>query len=191
MKIVQPDPQGIALAVEALRAGEVVLYPTETVYGLAVDPFSPAALRKLMQVKGRPEDKALLLIVADEHQLGEVAQDIGPRTRLCIERFWPGPLSLILPARPGLPPEIVGPGNTICARCPGFETARELAAAFGHPITSTSANAAGEAAAVSVEEVTLSGVAVAIDAGKLAHSPPSTIFNAETGQVLRKGAVTP
>jgi L-threonylcarbamoyladenylate synthase len=190
VKVVAPDAAGIALAAEALRAGEVVLYPTETVYGLAVDPFSPAALRKLFQVKGRPDDKSILLIVADEHQLDHIANDIGPQSRACMRRFWPGPLSLILPARPGLLREVVGPHNTICARCPGLAAARDLAAVFGRPITSTSANLSGEAPIISVNEVALEGISVAIDGGTLGSQPPSTIFDAETGKILRQGSVT-
>jgi len=182
-------PASLARAVQALREGEIVAYPTETVYGLAVDPFNPEALARLFSAKGRDREKAILLIVGDEAHLERVAARISPRTRSYMDAFWPGPLSLLLPKAPGLP-EALAPGlDRICVRCPGNEIARGLCNAFGGPLTSTSANASGEAPAQSLAALTLPGVALGLDAGTLPDSLPSTILDAETGKILREGAV--
>lgn len=190
MKIVLPDPEGIQQASDALRAGEIVAYPTETVYGLGVDPHNPRALERLFDAKGRAERHPVLLIVDDIAQLKRVADSIPPRAAELMARFWPGPLSLLLPAVPGLSEMLLGPDGRICVRCPACDTARALCQAFGGPLTSTSANRSGDPPAHSVAELGLPGVALAIDGGILPPSLPSTVYDPETGEVLREGAIS-
>lgn len=190
MKTVPPDASGLAEAAAVLAAGGVVAYPTETVYGLAVDPFSEGAIDRLFAAKGRPESNPILLIVADEGQLACVAAEISPQARRCIDGFWPGPLSLLFPKTAEVPSRITAGGNTVCVRCPGSAIARELCRAFGGPLTSTSANRSGEAPARALEELDLDGVALAIDGGRLGDAPPSTVYDPGTDRVLREGGIT-
>jgi L-threonylcarbamoyladenylate synthase len=190
VRTVAPDASGLAEAAAALLAGEVVAYPTETVYGLAVDPFSEGAIDRLFAAKGRPESNPILLIVADEGQLARVAAEISMLARRCIDGFWPGPLSLLFPKTPDLPLRITAGGNSVCVRCPGSVIARDLCRAFGGPLTSTSANRSGEPPARAFDELELDGVALALDGGRLGDAPPSTVYDPETDRVLREGGIT-
>jgi len=189
MKRVPPTAEGISEAAALIRAGEVVAYPTETVYGLAVDPFSAEAVRRLFQVKGRADANPVLLIAADLGQVAELAAPISTRARACMERFWPGPLSLVLPKRDCVSDALCAGSLKVCVRVPAHEVARALCAAAGHPVTSTSANRSGEAPARSAAEIDLPGVALCIDGGLLAQSAPSTVYDPDTDVVFREGAV--
>lgn len=190
MKTVPPDTSGLAEAAAVLAAGGVVAYPTETVYGLAVDPFSEAAIDRLFAAKGRPESNPILLIVADESQLARLAADISPQARRCIDAFWPGPLSLLFPKAAGVPSRITAGGSMVCVRCPGSVIARELCRAFGGSVTSTSANRSGQPPARDLGELDLDGVALAIDGGRLGDAPPSTVYDPQADRVLREGGIT-
>ncbi len=184
------QPESIQDAVATLRKGGIVAYPTETVYGLAVDPYNLHALDLLFSAKGRNREKAILLIVADQAQLADVTATVSPRAQALIDAFWPGPLSILFPKHPELP-EALAPGlDKICVRCPGADVARALCAAFGGAITSTSANASGEAPIARLADLHLPHIALGLDGGTLAPSPPSTIVDAETGEVLREGVVS-
>jgi len=177
-------------AAAALRDGDIVAYPTETVYGLGVNPFNAEAMERLFAAKGRDRDQAVLLIVADDTQLDRVAAEISPRARAFMNAFWPGPLSLLLPRHPALP-ETIAPGKAkICVRCPGSAWARSLCMQFGGAITSTSANRSGEPPVTDLHQLDLPGIALGIDAGPLPPSAPSTILDVESGKILRPGAIT-
>lgn len=189
MKIVPPTAEGIEEAVEALKQGEVVAYPTETVYGLGVDPFSEAALERLYRVKARDPNNPVLLIIAGLAQLESVAERISPEAWQCIDAFWPGPLSLLLPKAKGVPDRLCDPAGRVCVRWTANAVAQALCEGFGGPITSTSANRSGEEAARSVEEIRLTGVSVAVDGGRLWASKASTVFDPESRRILREGAV--
>ncbi len=189
MRVVPPTPAGIEAAVDALRRGGLIAYPTETVYGLGADPLNPRALERLFCAKGRDAGKAVLLIIGDIAQLDLFTGPLSARACSFVERFWPGPLSLLLPAAGDVPRSLVGPEAKLCVRCPSCETARALCRAFGGPLTSTSANPAGGQPARSVADLTLPDLAVAVDGGTLPASPPSTIFDPETGRVLREGVI--
>ena len=188
MRIVPADVAGIQEAADAIRHGELVAYPTETVYGLAVNPFMPEAIERLFAAKGRDTAKAILLIVANAAQLEEIA-DIPGGARRCMERFWPGPLSLILPRKPALPDMLTAGGATIGVRCPSSETARALCELVGHAITSTSANLSGEPPARCVADMHVPGVSLALDGGLLNDLPPSTVYDPVARRVLREGAI--
>ncbi len=187
---VQPDTAGIAQAVEALRSGEVVLYPTETVYGLAVDPFNAQAVEKLFKVKGRDADKPVLLIVGNVGQLDTIVSEISPHAKVCMDAFWPGPLTLLLPKTDAVPDSITAGSSKVGVRSPGLDVARALCNTFGGALTSTSANLSGEAPAVSLDGLDLSGVALAIDGGRLDAATPSTLYDPESRVVLREGAIS-
>ncbi|MBI2435718.1 MAG: threonylcarbamoyl-AMP synthase [Candidatus Hydrogenedentes bacterium] len=188
MKILPASDAGIREAVAALRRGAVVGYPTETVYGLAVDPFSERALEALYRVKGRDPRQPVLLIVADESQLGSLTSEVSPEARRLIQAFWPGSLSLLLPPAAEVPATLLGPEGKVCVRCPGAPIARALCAAFSGPLTSTSANLSGAPAARTARAALLPGVALVLDGGTLPESAPSTVVDPDSGEVLREGA---
>lgn len=180
----------IPRAVAALRAGQVIAYPTETVYGLGTDPFNEAATKRLFAAKGRDRSNPILLIVESRDQLSRVTASISKRAAMLMDALWPGPVSLLLPRHPALPEVITAGNDKVCVRCPGLDWARALCKAFGGPVTSTSANRSGEAPVQCLDHLHLPGVSLAFDAGPLGHALPSTIVDAESGQILREGAVT-
>ena len=190
MKIVLPDKAGLAEAARALHKGEVVAYPTETVYGLAVDPLSEPALHRLFQVKQRPQTKPILCIVADETQLTPLVREISSHAHACITKFWPGPLSLLFDKQETVPSLLTAHSDKICLRCPSHTTARNLCAAFGGALTSSSANHSGAPPARSITDLKLDGIAIAIDGGTLPPSPPSTVYDPDTRQIIREGTIT-
>ena len=190
MRIVAPTPEGIRLAAEAIRSGQVVAYPTETVYGLAVCPFSEEAVRRLFAAKGRNPANPVLLLVADGRQLQEVAAGVSPVAAAYAEAFWPGPLSMLLPKSPRLPDILTAGGEKVCVRRTACPIARELCLAVGNAITSSSANRTGLPPGRSLAELDLPDIAVAIDGGTLPPSPPSTVFDPDTGKILRQGVIS-
>ena len=167
-------------AVDALRRGEIVAYPTETLYGLAVDPRQPDAVARLRRVKGREARLGLPLIAGS---LTQVESDLGPLPRLgrrLAETFWPGPLTLIFVPTADLDAGITAADTSVAVRVPGAEPARRLALACGYPITATSANPAGTRPAATGDEVeSLFGAVVSLileQSGAL-QGAPSTIVD--------------
>jgi len=189
MKRLPPTDDGVTAAAAILRAGEVLAYPTETVYGLGVDPRQAAAVQALHDLKGRPEGQPMLLIVAEISQLEGLVAEVPPIAAAFMQRFWPGPLSLLLPAAAGLPPQLLGTGNKLCVRCPAHDLARALCARFRSAVVSTSANRSGEAPATALEHLDLEGIAAALDGGPLEAQAPSTVYDPVENRVLRAGPV--
>jgi len=183
------DAASIAVAAEALRRGEVVAYPTETVYGLGVDPRSPEAVARLFDVKGRAQDQPVLLIIAEPEGVEQIAH-VSAAARRCIDGFWPGPLTLVLPAKGAFPPGVQAPDGTVAVRCPAHPAARAIARAFGGPITSTSANRAGAPPAPRAAAAALDGVFCVLDGGDLPPSAPSTVYAPDRDEILREGAIS-
>jgi L-threonylcarbamoyladenylate synthase len=188
----QPLAHAIAVAVEALRAGRVVAFPTDTLYGLAVDPRRPDAVERLFALKGRDARSAVPLVAATLEQAMLVANFTG-RERQAATAFWPGPLTIVAPANSGVTPEALGGQRTVATRVPAHDIARELARVFGFPITATSANQSGQPAADSADAVAaaLPDVDVLVDAGRAPGGAPSTIISFEDARpiLLREGAV--
>ena len=184
----------LAPAVAALRGGGIVAFPTETFYGLAVDPRFAPAVRKLFALKGRASDRPLPLIAADDRQVAEQVGTMTALARRLASKGWPGPLTLIVPAASSLCSEVhLGTGR-VAVRVPGSSVARALAECAGHAITSTSANMSGHVAASTADEVVEAfgdGIDVLIDAGPSPGGLPSTIVDA-TGTdpiLVRAGAI--
>ncbi len=184
----------VAAAADVLRRGGLVADPTETFYGLGALAGDAGALARLAAAKLRPEGKPLPLLAADLAQVEEVAV-LSPEARRLAARFWPGPLTLVLPARPGLDPAITAGSGTVGIRVPGSEVARALAAAAGGAIVSTSANLSGEpppttpAALSQPLRARLDGV---LDGGPTPGGLPSTVVALEAGgpRLVRAGAVS-
>jgi L-threonylcarbamoyladenylate synthase len=180
-------------AVTILRRGGVVAYPTDTLYGLAVDPRSADAVAKLFSVKARDPGHAIPLIAADAGQVDEAAV-MTPTARRLAEVFWPGPLSLILESRPSITAQVCATDGSVAIRIPASDVARALATGLGFCITSTSANLSGEPPSADPRAVWLSlGDLVddVLDAGRSPGGPPSTIVDARGPGVrlVRAGAV--
>lgn len=190
MKILPPTPEGLSEAAEALFDGGLVAYPTDTVYGLAVDPFIEAAVERLFEAKGRDIHNPILLIIDDEEDLYDVVQEVSDTAAAFIEAFWPGPLSLLLPKSPELPTRVTAGQPKVCVRCPDSEIARDLCRTYGGPLTSSSANRSGQPPALSLDELDVPGVDLAIDGGRLATITPSTVFDPDEFRILRAGAIT-
>jgi len=190
MNFVAPDTAGYEAAAVALRNNDVIAYPTETVYGLGVNPFSEEALDALFAVKARDPERPALLIVATFSQIEDKVRCVSDAARRCMDQFWPGPLSLLLPAVSGLPGRMLDDRGRLCVRCPAHPVARGICRAWGGPITSTSANLSGAPPAQTAAAAGLPGVALVMDGGVLNRQPPSTVYDPETGRVLRQGAIT-
>ncbi len=189
MEILPATTANIRRAAEALRAGEVVAYPTETVYGLGVDPFNEAALERLYAVKRRDPRNPVLLIVSTREQLAPLVARMDGAAKAYADAFWPGPLSLLLPAAPGVLDSLRGPSGKICVRQTSHPIASALCAAFGGAIVATSANISGQPSARCVADVPGAGVSVCIDGGEVGEGIASTVLDAETGAIAREGAI--
>lgn len=189
MLIVQSNDSGIQKAVIALNNNEIVAYPTETVYGLAVNPFSEEAVEKLFQLKGREENKPILLVIGNLKQLDEVVISVSEKAKICIEKFWPGPLSLVLPSVSNLPNKLTAGKGKICVRWTSHPVAQKLALEFGHAITSTSANRSGESPARNVLELPSENISIAIEDISTSSSEVSTVFDPDTGEIFREGVI--
>jgi L-threonylcarbamoyladenylate synthase len=186
------DASAIRDAAQLLRDGRVVAYPTDTLYGLAVDPRNVVAVRRLFELKGRAETSALTLIAADLAQ-AEAAGDFNPLASRLAAQWWPGPLTIVVTARSIIARETLAGGTTVGIRVPAHDVARALAREFGFCITATSANRSGANPAVVTEEViaTLPQIDAVIDAGGVKGGAPSTLVDAHDGRatLVREGAI--
>jgi L-threonylcarbamoyladenylate synthase len=187
-----PEPDVVARAVEVLRRGAVVAYPTDTLYGLAIDPRSGDAVRRLFALKGRRADAALPLIAADLAQ-AELTGRFDAAARRLAARWWPGPLTIVIPASAAIHRDALAGGATVAVRVPAHAVARELARAHGFPIGATSANPSGAPPLSSAADVILAlpEVDAILDAGPAPGGAPSTIVEiGERGpRLIRAGAI--
>ncbi len=151
--IVGTGTRELEQAAEILRDGGIVAFPTETYYGLAVDPFNEMALARLYRAKERPPDKPVLVLVEHRRQLDRLVADTPDIARVLMEKFWPGPLTLVLPARDDLPAQLTGNTSTVGVRRSSHILARALVRTCATPVTATSANLSGHPPAVSAAEV--------------------------------------
>ncbi|HEX6865910.1 MAG TPA: L-threonylcarbamoyladenylate synthase, partial [Caulobacteraceae bacterium] len=191
----RPDrsPREVARAVEALRAGDLVILPTETVYGLAADATNPRAVARVYDAKGRPSFNPLIAHVPDFAAAEKIAV-LDERGRKLAEAFWPGPLTIVAPARGGVSDLARAGLDTVAVRVPAHPLAREVLAGFGGPVVAPSANRSGRPSpttfADAVEE-TGDAAAVALDGGPCRIGLESTVVALiDAPRLLRPGAVT-
>lgn len=193
MEDLSPDARGIERAVELLRAGQVIGFPTDTTYGIAARADDTAAMARVYALKERPVDKPLVLMVASAPELTNWAS-VDERAWSFVERWWPGPLTLILPARHWLgAPLISGDPPTVAVRIPDHPVALALLRRSGEALATTSANPSGLPEALTPSEVAslLPGLAAVIDGGRAPGGIPSTILDL-TGpepRILRQGPI--
>lgn len=188
-------PDAIERAVEALRAGELVAVPTETVYGLAADASDAAAVRRVFVVKRRPADHPLIVHVADADRLGDWAARVPASAQRLAATCWPGPLTLLLERRPEVLDVVTGGRSTVGVRVPAHPMALELLRRFGGGLAAPSANRFGMVSpttAAHVREDLGDDVAVILDGGACPIGVESTIVDCTTDppQLLRPGAIT-
>jgi L-threonylcarbamoyladenylate synthase len=180
-------------AAAAIVRGEIVAYPTETFYGLAVDALDEGALARLGVLKGREAEKAFPLLVSGREMLSSLCSEVSPRAERLMAQHWPGPLTLALPARPGLPASIVADG-CVAVRVSPHPLAQALVVALGRPITATSANPAGAPPSRTASEVAAyfaAPICSILDGGTTPGGRPSTLarVRGECVEILRRGAV--
>lgn len=178
-----------------MSAGELVVYPTETFYGIGADARSPAALARIFALKGRDPNNPIALIAADTTSAFALACEIPALARRLADAFWPGPLTLVLPAAQGLHPALVGPDGGVGVRVSPHPQARSLASGLGRPLTATSANLSGRppAATLAAARAELGDrVEVYLDGGTLAGGAPSTVVAVNSGgcRIIRAGAIS-
>jgi L-threonylcarbamoyladenylate synthase len=192
------DAVVVLRAADALRAGEVVAIPTDTVYGLAAAIDRPDAIDRLYAIKGRPAEKAIPVLIADIEDVHRLTPDFSAKAAQLARSFWPGALTLVLPAQPDLPRGVTavsGDGmQTVAVRVPDNALARGIIAAAGGALAVTSANRSGAAPAVEAREVhqlQLAQQLLIVDGGRAPGGVPSTIVavTTEAVEVLREGAI--
>ena len=190
--ILPVDSEGIEAAVSALRAGEVVAIPTDTVYGVAVALGVDGATERLFAAKRRPHDVDLPVLIGRASDAADLVESAPPDAARLMERFWPGPLTLVLRRAPSLTADLGASASTVGIRCPDHELVAALAAAVG-PLATTSANLHGRptpADAAGVAAELGDGVTLVLDGGRC-EGAPSTVLDC-TGTsvaVLREGRI--
>ena len=187
-----PDPAVIRDEADLIKRGLVVAYPTDTLYGLAVDPRQAGAVRRLYELKGRAETSALTLIAADLAHVRAVGE-MTPEAERLAARWWPGPLTIVVRARGIVARETLAGGDTVGIRIPDHAVAIALARDAGFPITATSANRSGApgTSAAGAVALALPDVDAIVDGGPVLGGAPSTIVDVSATPVtlLRAGVV--
>lgn len=199
MTIIRPAETGISEALkkasDIIKKGGVVAYPTETFYGLGVKYDDITALKKLYGIKYRSWNKALPLIIGESQEIDLIASGMTVSAEKLAKKFWPGPLTLLLFAKPDISEFITAKTGKIAVRIPGASFALELARSLGFPITATSANISGMPPADTAEDVIRyfgDSLDLIIDCGKTPGGKPSTIVDASGQKIrfLRAGAIS-
>lgn len=181
-------------AVAVLKEGGVVAFPTETYWGLAVDPFNGQALERLFELKQRPAQKPVLVLIDSQERLPLLASEVPGRYHPLMERFWPGPLTLIFPSQPLLSPLLTAGTGTVGLRISSHPLARSFTALCAGAITATSANISGRSPAVTEQEVVDqfgSGLDWLVKSGPTSGGTASTIVAADRGglRLIRPGVI--
>jgi L-threonylcarbamoyladenylate synthase len=181
----QPDPAALEKAAAVIREGRVVAVPTDTLYGLAADPFNTDAVARVFAIKARSAGRALPLVASDVPQVVKWLGGLSKRAAKLANKFWPGPLTLLMPATDRLAPLVSAGTGRVGVRVPAHVVARELCRAAGCPLTATSANISGDPATNDPEvAASLQHVDLLLDAGPTPGGPSSTIVDV-TGKELR------
>lgn len=195
-KIISSDNESLAFAAELIKKGMVVGMPTETVYGLAADATDENAVKKIFEAKGRPSDNPLIVHICSMDMTENIAHDIPEAAYRLAEKFWPGPLTMILPKNDVIPSVTSGGLDTVGVRMPLSECARELIRLSGKPIAAPSANRSGYPSPTSAMHVfnDMNGrIPVIIDGGECQVGVESTVIafdDENTVRILRPGYVT-
>ena len=187
-------PDTTTAALERLRAGGVVVFPTESVYGLGADAMSAAAVARLIALRGREAVKPILVLVQDLAMAEAMSPAFPSLARRLARRFWPGPLTLVVPARPGLPEPLTAGTGTIGVRVPGHPVALALVTGLGRPLTAPSANPPGDEPPRRIESARRyfgDAVDAYVDGGELPGGASTVVAtDGDTVRMLREGLVS-
>ncbi|MDW8242070.1 MAG: L-threonylcarbamoyladenylate synthase [Thermogemmata sp.] len=191
----QPDPRWLEAAAQLLRQGKLVVFPTETVYGLGANAWDETAVQRIFAVKGRPATNPLIVHIASREQVTEVVVDWPAVAARLAQRFWPGPLTLVLPKHARIPPVVTAGGPTVAVRCPAHPVAQALLQQAGVPVAAPSANRSTEISPTRAEHVLPSLgqlVDAIIDAGPCPGGVESTVVDltVDPPRLLRPGLIT-
>ena len=196
-KIMKPEMESVVqTAAMHLRAGELVALPTETVYGLGANGLDPEAVAKIFSAKGRPQDNPLILHIADPEQMESICKNIPAAAYRLAEAFWPGPLTMVLPAKEIVPKCTTAGLPTVAVRCPDCEITRSIIRAAGVPVAAPSANISGKPSTTTAEHVYHDHngkIPLIVDGGPCRVGVESTIVDLtdERPRLLRPGGITP
>ena len=184
----------IATAVAALRRGEVIVFPTETLYGLGAHALNEAAVDAVFRIKGRDPNTPIPVLVSDQAMLDRLVATIPPIAEQLMQCFWPGPLTVVLPARANIPRTLLNSANGIGIRISSQPIAMELVQTLGAPVTATSANPSGAEPARTVAQARnyfTEGVNVFIDGGTLGSKAGSTVVEIQGDKlrIVREGEI--
>lgn len=187
------DPASIDTAINLLHDGEIIAFPTDTVYGLGTNAFHSPGIIKLFEAKGRDANKAIAVLIGNIDQMALLTDDLNDKARMLIEKFWPGGLTIVVPKRKDIP-ELLSAGTSIGIRMPDHPIALELLQKFG-PIATTSANLSGgnnPHNARNVRDQLNNRVPLILDGGECPGGIPSTVVDCTTEaiRILRQGAIT-
>jgi L-threonylcarbamoyladenylate synthase len=190
----RPDPDTVARIAAAIKSGGIVAVPTDTLYGLAVDPRDSCAVARLFEIKGRPAAAAVPLVAADIDQVRDRAGRLTALAERLAGRFWPGPLTIVLDAHRDLVAGVRAADSSVAVRVPSHAVPRAIARALGAPLTATSANRSGlpaTADAASVLRALGADLDAVVDAGPARGGAASTIVDArgEAPRLVREGAI--
>jgi tRNA threonylcarbamoyl adenosine modification protein (Sua5/YciO/YrdC/YwlC family) len=190
-----PEPDRIAEAAERIRRGEVVAIPTDTVYGLAADPFNAAAVEEVFSLKGRSKSAPLLLLVNSVEMAAQLSRTLPPHFHRLAARFWPGPLTIVVDASPAIPLSVTAHTGRVGIRFPAAAIPCALIEQVRGPITATSANRSGEQECRSAAEVEAQlgqQLPLILDGGPSPAALPSTVLSLteSSWDVVREGAVS-
>jgi len=190
------DAAAVDEAARVLREGGLVVFPTDTVYGVGAAVDRPDAVARLYVAKGRPLDRPIPVLIADLDQLERLARDVNDAVLRLARRFWPGALTIVVPAQPWLPVEIVRDTGAVGLRMPDHPVALAIIRAAGGAVATTSANRSGEREACTVEEAVAAlgeTVDLYVDGGRTPGGIPSTVVALQDGEIriLRRGALDP
>ncbi|HEY1234399.1 MAG TPA: L-threonylcarbamoyladenylate synthase [Candidatus Binatia bacterium] len=184
----------ISVAIAALKHGEAIAFPTETLYGLGADALNVAAVEKIYRLKGRDPTNPIPLLVADRAMVAILVSEIPPLAERLITEFWPGPLTLVLPARRDIPGPLLNSCGGVGIRISSQPIATELVQRLGRPLTATSANPSGKPPAHTVEEARnyfAADIAVFVDGGPLVSKTGSTVaaISHDKITIMREGEI--
>ena len=187
--------ENLAAAVQALKRGDVIVFPTETLYGLGADALNEAAVEKVFQLKGRDPLNPIPVLVADQEMLHALVPAIPSIARKLMDQYWPGPLTLVLPGRKNIPKALCNSGGGIGVRISRQSLATLLVKGLGRPLTATSANPSGKEPARTVEEAKryfAGEVEVFVDGGTLTSKRGSTVIEAmeDSIRIIREGEIS-
>jgi L-threonylcarbamoyladenylate synthase len=188
-------PENFAVAVDALKRGHVIVFPTETLYGLGADALDEVAVKKVFQLKGRDPRNPIPVLVADREMLHTLIAKVPIVARKLMDRYWPGPLTLVLPGKKNIPKPLCNPAGRVGVRISSQPIAARLIKRLGRPLTATSANPSGKEPARTLQEARMyfaGQLEIFVDGGTLTSRSGSTVVEALTDsiKIIRPGEIS-